>query len=44
MLGYVVLNDAVSKDVVLSYGPELVLLPIALLLWPHPLDAVKALL
>jgi len=44
MLGYVVLNDAVPKEVVLGYGPELILLPLALLLWPHPLDAVKALL
>jgi len=40
MLGYVVLNNAVSKKVVLRYGPELILLPLALLLWTHPLDAV----
>jgi hypothetical protein len=44
MLGYVVLHDAFSAEVGFGYGPELILLPLALLLWPPPLDAVKALL
>ena len=41
---YVVLDDAFASQVVRGHGPELVLVALALLLWPHPLDAVEALL
>ena len=44
MLGDVLLDDALALQVVLGDGAELVVVAFALLLGPHPLDAVEPLL